>query len=414
MKIILLCTLIFYCHCSLADPLTATAGGAAKGMAAGAAKGAAQQEIGQTVAPELTSKVGEFFSSSAGVATMSGLSAVMSGILYKGAEKQEQEAEENVKKIERIIAEFNDSFIFFCPKGRDDLTDANCYCYNDDGKKNPNRTKSQICQTLWSKNSYKLLSKADSYAGGNGRSEAAGCMTRSGQFDERCNCRKFVDSRGNNSCFKASTITLPNNEFGTSMMSKTGLQDAMKLATNSANGNPNFGGMNSGMLAMKAIDTNVLHNNMASKLMTNGAAKEGFSKIDESNVLQLAKGAIGEKAFKHALNAYKPSTSLLASNATVDSGLKAKIAEANKKLAGAAISGGNGLQGRGETKKDVSVSVSVDGAGGASQIQNLGDGADQKTYKIKNDINKDKGASLFEIISNRYINSGLRRLFDKE
>ena len=37
-----------------------------------------------------------------------------------------------------------------------------------------------------------------------------------------------------------------------------------------------------------------------------------------------------------------------------------------------------------------------------------------KNYKLKNsDINKSDGASLFEIISNRYLQSGINRLFEE-
>ena len=41
------------------------------------------------------------------------------------------------------------------------------------------------------------------------------------------------------------------------------------------------------------------------------------------------------------------------------------------------------------------------------------DGLDEKEYKLKNsDVSTDKSASIFEIISNRYIQSGLKRLFE--
>jgi hypothetical protein len=358
-------------------------------------------------------KAGEFFSSSKGVAILAGISAVLSGILYKAAQKQEEESEDNIKKIDKIIAEFNDSFIFFCPKGRDDLTDANCYCYTDDGKKNPNRTKSQTCVALWSKNDYKLSSSAGNYSGGNGKAEPMGCMTKSGQFDERCTCRKFIDAKGNNGCYKTSSVTLPSNDIGTTMLSKSGLQDAMKLANNAANGNPNFGGINTGGLITKAIDTKNIHDNLLSKVMASENGK-GLVKVDEGNVFSLANKVIGEKGVKHAIENYKMNNNPIAGG-FIDNSMKSQVAQAAKKVGvTSAISGGNGLQGRGEAKKDTAVSVNVEGGSGVTQIQNLGDNNEQKTYKIKNDINKDKGASLFEIISNRYINSGLRRLFDKQ
>ena len=383
-----------------------------KEVGTGAAEGAADGASKATGESGVFDKAGDFFSTSAGVAILSGISAVLSGILYKAAEKQEQESEDNIKKIDKIIAEFNDAFIFFCPKGRDDLTDANCYCYTDDGKKNPNRTKSQTCQSLWSKDGYKLTASAGSYAGGNGKAEAVGCMTQSGKFDEKCTCRKFIDAKGNNGCFKASSVTLPNNEIGSAMLSKSGLQDAMKLANNAANGNPNFGGTNASQLVAKAIDTKNIHDNLLAKVIASGNGK-GLVKVDDGNVFSLAKSAIGEKGFKNAIENYKMNSNSIAGGVT-DPGLKSQINQAAKKVGVAsAISGGNGLQPRGEAKKEATVSVNVDG-GGVTQIQNLGDNNEQKTYKIKNDINRDKGASLFEIISNRYINSGLRRLFEKQ
>lgn len=355
-------------------------------------------------------KAGEFFSSSAGVAILSGISAVLSGILYKAAKKQEEDSEDNIKKIDKIIAEFHDSYIFYCPDGRDDLKDANCYCYTEDGKKNSNRTKSQTCMDLWKKDGFKLSGSAGSYAGGNGKSEPVGCMTQSGQFDEKCGCRKFIDAKGNNACYKASSITLPNNEIGSAVLSKSGLQDSVKLANNSANGNPNFGGVSTGSLTTKAIDTKSIHDQLLSKVVASGNGK-GLVQANESNVFALAKKVMGEKALKNSIEKYKMNSNSMAG--AVDNSMKAQVSEAAKKAGVTSqISGGSGLQSKGETKKDSSISVNVDGGSGVTQIQNLGDNNEQKTYKIKNDVNKDKSASLFQIISNRYINSGLRRLFE--
>jgi hypothetical protein len=382
--------------------------GAEKVAAEGATEGASKA-AGESGG--VFDKAGDLFSSSAGVAILAGISAVLSGILYKAAKKQEEDSEENIKKIDKIIAEFNDAFIFYCPKGREDLTDANCYCYTEDGKKNPNRTKSQTCMALWSKDGFKLSGSAGSYAGGNGKAEPVGCMTQSGQFDEKCGCRKFIDAKGNNACYKASSVTLPSNEIGSSVLAKSGLQDAMKLANNSANGNPNFGGANSSQLVAKAIDNKNIHDNLLAKVMASGNGK-GLVKVDEGNVFALTKKAIGEKGLKHAIENYKMNPHSLGTGPT-DNSMKVQVSEAAKKVGvKSEISGGSGLQNRGDTKKDASINVNVDGGSGVTQIQNLGDTTEQKTYKIKNDVNKDKSASLFQIISNRYINSGLRRLFE--
>ena len=383
--------------------------GAVENATTGKIKEAGIGAVKSNLDPSLTDKIGEFFASSKGVAVMSGISTVMSGMLYKAAAQQEDDAKANVVKIERIIASFKDSFVAFCPNGRDSLEEPGCYCYLDDGTRNANRTNSKICQDAWAKNDYKITTTAGNYGGVAKFVDPVGCLNVNGAFDINCDCKKILDSKGNNACIKSSSINIPNDAFGASLIASSGVQDTMKLAAGSSNGNPNFAAFNSGLLGLKAIQAKNFIDNFRSKIPSSG--KGGFMKVDEGNVLQLAKAAIGTKAMNSAMANAK--SALAISNAGPIDGKSSELLKSAANKAGFDLSGGNGLQNKkGSAAKDgMNFNFGSEAASNSPVVQNFPE--KDKNYNYKNsDISKSSGASLFELISNRYIQSGLKRLFE--
>ncbi|MFA6235691.1 MAG: hypothetical protein WC635_00080 [Bacteriovorax sp.] len=372
----------------------------------GQAKAAGIKAVEKTGA---TDSIGDFFASSAGVAVISGISTVFSGVLYKAAAEQEEEAEANIVKIDRIMATFKDSFLYYCPQGRESLNEPNCYCYTEDGTENPNRTKSQICIDLWAKNKYRITAEAGDYSRkATGFIDPVGCLTVNGQFDEACKCKKLINSNGNNACMKSSSISIPAGSFGAAFLENTGVKDVMKLAAGSTSGNPNFNSFNAGVLGLKAIQTRKLNDSIMTKLQdSNQAAK--FKQVNEGNVLDFAKAVLGEKALANAI-ASSSSPLATASSAPADANTASILKKAAAK-AGFEFSGGHGLQNKKAPEKESFFNLGGETAGNSGgTTQNFPD--QEKIYKYKGDITKDSGSTIFEIISNRYIQSGLKRLFE--
>ena len=122
-----------------------------------------------------------------------------------------KKALENAKKIAKIKEIFEASLGNFCPSGHEDMMNERCFCYTADGAKNMNRTNSDICNRLWAKDEKSLFAEAGSY--GRTAPKKPGCMTLDRQFDQHCKCKKFIDNRAKNACFKAvpNPATVPPN-----------------------------------------------------------------------------------------------------------------------------------------------------------------------------------------------------------
>ncbi len=359
--------------------------------------------------PGSMSKVGNFMNSSLGILTISGIATIYSGLLYKGAAKQEEESKENIKKLEKMIASFKDSYSGYCPKGRDELTDPACYCYTDDGKKNTTRTNSQSCIDLWAKSTYKLSGDANNYGLGTAV-EPVGCVNLNNEFDETCKCKKFVDAKGSNSCKKGVSLTLPNDTFSTGLATSAGVNNTLKFAANSLNGNPRFDLLSSGSLNANALKAKQVTRQVATSLEKDKNIK--LPLIDETNVGKYAAALIGQNNIDNAMKSSFGATSIgnsRSSNPAVENILKAAQVKA-----GLEISGGKGLGAKKSSNNQLSLNFNdTSGMTGAGQlIQDFPEEA-EKNYKYKNsDISNNDSASIFEIISNRYVQSGLKRLFE--
>lgn len=355
-------------------------------------------------------KVDEFMNSSLGVLTISGIATIYSGILYKGAAKQEEESKENIKKIEKMIASFKDSYSGYCPNGRESLTDPACYCYTDDGKKNSTRTNSQICIDLWAKNTYKLSGDANNYGIGIAV-EPVGCVTLAGEFDEKCNCKKFVDAKGANACQKGASITLADDTFSTGLATSTGVNDILKYTANSINGNPRFDLLSTGTLNANAVKAKQIKTQLSAKL----EAKDKDSKlpvIDESNAGKYAAALIGQNNIDDEMRS--TSSAMNVGNARSENPSVENILKQAQAKAGLEITGGKGLGAKKSAKKNLSFNFNDNtGSVSAGQVIQTFPEEGEKNYKYKNsDISTNESASIFEIISNRYVQSGLRRLFE--
>ena len=398
--------------------VAAGATGAAGTTAAGSAAAGAGAQAVTTTAPGIMDnkafdKVRELSDNSLGVLVMSVIGATYSGVLYNGAAKQEQDSKDNVAKIDKMIASFKDSYANFCPNGRDNLSEPKCYCYLVTGAQNTNRTKSQTCLDLWAKDTFKLAATAGDYSGVAHAVDAVGCVASSGAFDEKCTCKKFVNSSGVNSCMKTTSITIPSG-LGSAFASTNGIQQITSLANSSTSGASNLGTLSTGNL--NAIAAKNLNNQILTKLANELPAKAvSLLKVDDKNVGRLAAAVIGTNGVNALANSGMSSAVGVAGSRPEDKKINSLLETAAKKAGLVEVSGGKGLANKKADGKDNSMNFNFaadQGGNPANQTQNFPE-AQEKNYNYKNsDISKRPDTSIFEIISNRYIQSGLKRLFD--
>ncbi len=389
---------------------TTVAGNAATGAATSAAAKAAVQAAGPAVG-KLSESIGTFLSNPPGILIVSAIGTANSALLYSAADDQEKEAEENVKRIEKIIATYKDSWLAYCPNGREDLNEPNCYCYTEAGAENSSRSKSQTCVDLWAKNKYKIVANAANYKGTSKFVDPVGCMNLSGQFDEACKCKKFISSNGSNSCMKSVTLNTGDNQLGMAYLKNSGFDNVTKALTSQTSGLSNLSATNSKLLANAVAKQGDMNNPIFTKIM-NDPEKKDFKVFDNNIELQKFQNAILPKsALVAAAAAFGSSPSNIVQDSRPTGNLNNVLKEAANK-AGLDLGGGHGLQNKKTNLKDaMSFNFSGDSAGSSTQTQNFPE--KEKNYNYKNnDISKKTDESIFNIISNRYIQSGLKRLFE--
>jgi hypothetical protein len=197
--------------------------------------------------------------------------------------------------------------------------------------------------------------------------------------------------------------------LGAGYLTNSGIGTVASNANSMLSGISNLSSLSPSALA-KAIATQNGLNNQLYKVAQSDPAKKDLPILNSNSALIKAQNAVlSNKDIASLASAAggSPLSSVGSAN------LSAPMAEAIKvaqKSAGLDLSGGTGIGGKKSTKPEFSFNLSDNAPTGAgATTQNFMD----KNYNYKeNDIVKKPDASIFDVISNRYIESGLKRLFD--
>lgn len=390
--------------------------GAAGSVVTGGVKGAAMNKAGtaavDAISPGTSESIGKFMSSPLGIMIVSSIGGLNAGVLYNAAKQQEDESEANIRKIDKILTSYKDSWQGFCPNGREVLAEPSCYCYLASGKQNTNRSNSKTCTDLWAKNNSILATANGAYSGISAFVDPVGCVTVNGQFDENCRCKKMLNSKGENACKKSVSLNTSTNVLGPGYVLSSGMNKVMQNLASTTSGASNLGSLSDRMLKLAIAKQGDLNNGIFQKIYSD-PNKKSFPQINSVNDLVKLQGAVFKKKEMAELSKAFGTTSAYSSSNSVMPDEKAKILNAVKNKVGLELEGGKGLGNKADEKKpgfDLNFSDSGGpGTGGAQTLDNF----PEKTYKYTNsDITTNDSVSIFEIISNRYIQSGLKRLFD--
>ncbi len=350
-------------------------------------------------------KIKELLGTPPGIMVLSGIGLANSAILRQAASDQEEEAKKNAEKIDAILKTLSDSFDGHCPNGREKLEEPKCYCYLENGTKNSARTNSDICQNEWGKGlDYKLTANAKDYSNPSGILNPSGCVAKNGKFDEDCLCRKQVDSAGNNGCMKAGPINPGNNQLGTGVLNNLGINQVAANLDSTASGTSNLGS-----LTTKGLGKTLAIQNGITKDLFQRIKNEPNIKVYDNKEIAKAQAAIFSKGDISKLSSALGGSALASAQASAPPPSIASEVKNARATNGLSMSGGNGLNKAAKVNNlSLNLGEPISSNGSAGQLNFM-----EKNYKVKqNDIVKKEEGTIFDIISNRYIESGLRRLFE--
>lgn len=348
---------------------------------------------------------GQMLSSPAGVAVISTAAAGWNLYLADAAGEQIEKAEANVEAIDKIITKFEDTIAGSCPKGRDSYTQGRCYCYKSDGSKNTAHSRSETCKSLWAKDDRNLYAKSSDKTFTGEQKDQKGCLTKDQQFDEKCKCRKFIDEGGQNACYK-SGFSSGSVAALNSGLSNQAISDNLDGLTGGNTNNLNLNGEELGKLARSS-------NNKLKKLIKRLGANKPNNQFSDRALDNKLFASLAKKlaASAPAYTAKLASTNGAGFNATPSSSTTSNnaLAKARGSLKEVKYSKGKSLSGS-KNRKSKRFMFGRD-SGSSRKVKKF---SSNKKYNYKNnDIVMRKDLSLWKVISNRYNNTGLRRLFSE-
>lgn len=329
--------------------------------------------------------------------TRVGLSAVLGGwslIMMKHTKSQAEASENRAELLRKMKAEFLGAAatINMCtPEDRSNTNKPECYCYTADGQRSTNRNNSQICQKLWSGG----LASAQNYK--NSNSGFTGCINSANEHDPVCACKK--SSKG---CLTVSTKGLTGLSTGAFSLLNSGISPVNEIASGNfaAATASDSASLNNAMRTMKALD----------KMLDQPEIKKEIKDKDKflAGIETAITKATGANNYNDGL-ANSLGGSAGQAVATLEKELETKAPELFKTekgsvpLAGAGKAKGKGIEfdfGSNENQEQID--------GQVAQVMN------QNFDYSQNDINNQSHTNIFEVLSNRYQRSALRRLFDDE
>jgi len=342
--------------------------------------------------------------------------AVLGGLLAYNSKKTADhageladEANKRIKFLETLEADFTNSggagFQYCSAEDRKLISKPSCFCYNEDNSKNTNRGDAVVCQQQWAK--AESLGKPTKYGvdyGQNDGGSLKGCVTDGGSDDPECKCLKKVDSRGDDNCFKLSgKLKLGN------LGNIQGLKEMMKDTAGLTSGKASTGDLN----AKSAENLALKINDKIESLKSDPKLLPTLNKIsDLKEKLNRQMGSRIQKGLNSgALSSPFKGNFLTTSDLNNPADLIKKTDDDIKAMDSNMQTGQNLSQS--STKKDDPFDFDLDTSIGGKDIIIDDELAsiNKKEFNF-NDVNSNKEHNLFQIITNRYYQSGLKKIFE--
>ncbi len=330
-------------------------------------------------------------------AVFSGVMAGMSTVMAMHAGKQAEASTKRAKLLREMSAEFKSAYgaIHNCKsEDRNDPGKPECYCYTPENKKNPNRGSSKVCTNLWAG----ISTKSGNYSALSSNSKI--CISNNRQADPTCACK------ATNTCMKVSLSGIKGLNQGSFSMLSQSVDPLNKLSN--------------GSIDAGTVDTSSMANQAAKlKKMTEQLEKSKALADYKKNKDKLSNKLKNDLT---VASSKLPSSSLLGSSGGAqmpsNPGEAARMLE--KELENPAtigtVGGDQSIAGGAPAANndDFQLEFGLTQDGLAEQESQLAEVMNQDLDYGGNDINEGSKANIFEVLSNRYQRSGMRRLFDEK
>ena len=340
---------------------------------------------------------------------LSGIMTVNNVFMIKKTNSEKKKAEDRKKFIENLKLQVLDAGNAFGCSSTDrnsNLDRPECYCYQDGGTLNPSRSKSKTCAAYFGGKPELSGNSNNSLAASSSKT----CMTKSGAFDEKCSCKTSNTCATFNSRISASNVPGSTNLLGGLPTTLDGLNSGSLSAQD-----VNATDMTKLAARANSINEKLLNDPKNKKL----ALQAQKAKADGEKIMRDMQAQIASSNPGLASTSSDRSSSFLGSTNPSDAldKMKADLKQDIKGYEGGVV---NMNSGAGAAKRD---EFSLDGlnAGGVT-IADEGLENQEKLDEIMaaqyemgdSEINSDPGANIFQILTNRYQRSGMRRLFGAE
>lgn len=337
---------------------------------------------------------------------LAGIMTVNNMFMISKTNEEKKKAEDRKKFIESLKQQVSAAGAAFGCTSSDrasNLSKPECYCYGENGQLNPSRSKSKTCEPYFGGKAQLASNKNSDVP------DTKSCVSGKGDLDESCSCKS------SNSC-----ATIGPRVTGTNIPGAANLMGSLPGTID---------GLNSGALSARDVDAAAMNKlaarskaaleklladpkNKALALQAKKAEAEG-QKIMRNLSGQLATANPGLAASTDRSSSFMGSTNPNDALEKMKQDLQQDIRQIE--TAAVPVSGGSA-----SAKKD---DFSLDGlnVGGITIAEE--DLANQEKmeeimaaqYEMgDSEINSDPGANIFQILTNRYQRSGMRRLFGAE
>lgn len=331
-------------------------------------------------------------------------SGVMAGMTMMMAKHAGSQAEASTKRAEflrKLKSEFQTASgaVYACKsEDRNDPGKPNCYCYTSENQRNTNRGNSQVCQQLWAG----VNTKATNYSSLGSTGSSKVCITNNNQADKTCACRTT------NTCMKVNLGNLKGLGAGSMSVMTNAIQPLNKVADGSVDAANLDGASLANQAARVAAiqkkleDTKELADLKKNKGKEEASLRAELDKAASSN-LGGGQGLLGSNT---------------SSNMPSNPGEAARMLDKELEASGVTGVGGDGNTLAAPTndassEPEMEFGLSNDQANSQeTQIAELM--KEELDYGSGSDTNNDAKANIFEVLSNRYQRSGMKRLFADE
>ncbi len=327
-----------------------------------------------------------------GRAVIGGVLAGLSAMMWMHAKKQAKVAANRAEFLRKMKEDFNDSLgaISCSEEERSMSGNANCYCYTEGGQRNQARANSQVCQQLWTGQTLANAGEYNSLDFSNQRV----CIAASGAPDENCACK------ASKNCLNA-IPSMGNLGLGAISVASNG----MKPLNDLANGQIGAGSINGAALLNGAARLLDQRNKLADKMKLDPNKRNKMARDFEKSIITAGAGAASPLA---------SNSSPLPMNMSASDAASALEKELGGGSTFGQVSGSPAIAQPGNSTPGDVEGFSLGTPDAVAPTENqLAEAMAQDLNYNQNDITK-SDSNIFQILTNRYQRSGMRRLFDED